>query len=192
MTRAFHILRRWLPLAVVTTALCALVYGTVQQSVRQGANDPQIQMAEDAAAALDRGVDPATVVAGPQVDIARSLAPFLLVYDMDGKPSAGSGLLDGRLPDYPIGALQAARSAGANRVTWQPQPAVRIASVAVPYKSGYVVAGRSLREVEKREAQTQTMTLLAWLAALVASFIITALLEYVPIRHGIMVSSLIV
>jgi hypothetical protein len=42
---------RWLPLAVAITILAGLVYATVQQSLRQGANDPQIQLAEDTAAA---------------------------------------------------------------------------------------------------------------------------------------------
>jgi hypothetical protein len=50
MQRIQNILRAWLPIAVVTAAFCGLAYLTVQQSLRQGANDPQIQMAEDAAA----------------------------------------------------------------------------------------------------------------------------------------------
>ena len=39
------ILRRWLPIAASVTALCLLVYATVQQALRSGANDPQIQLA---------------------------------------------------------------------------------------------------------------------------------------------------
>ena len=40
---------KWLPLGVAVTLVCALIYATVQQNYRQSANDPQIQMAEDAA-----------------------------------------------------------------------------------------------------------------------------------------------
>ena len=55
MSKLKNILRYWLPLAAVTTLLCGLIYLAVQQSLRWGANDPQIQMAEDAAAALAAG-----------------------------------------------------------------------------------------------------------------------------------------
>ena len=47
-------MKTWVPLTIGTTLLCGLVYLATQQSIRQGANDPQIQMAEDAAAALVR------------------------------------------------------------------------------------------------------------------------------------------
>ncbi len=174
MNRVKNIVRAWLPLAVITTAFCGLAYVTVQQSLRQGANDPQIQMAEDAAAALDRGESAGTVVPRGGQDIARSLAPFLILYDAQGKPQQASALLGGQLPDYPIGALQAAGNSGENRVTWQPQADVRIASVAVPYQGGYVVAGRSLREVETREAQIQTIAFLTWILTLIAVLAVVA------------------
>ncbi len=179
MSRMLTVLKVWLPLAVVVSAFCALVYVTVQQSLRQGANDPQVQMAEDAAAALNGGATDEAVVPKEQVEFSSSLAPFLVLYDMNGSPVAGSGLLNGKLPDYPVGALEAARGSGENRVTWQPQPGVRMASVVVPYKAGYVVAGRSLREVENREAQTEMIAALAWLVTLAAVFVVVALAEFV-------------
>jgi hypothetical protein len=55
MQKIWDILRHWLPLAALTTALCGLVYLAVQQALRQAANDPQIQMAEDAAYILSQG-----------------------------------------------------------------------------------------------------------------------------------------
>ena len=179
MSRLKNILRVWLPLAVVVSALCALAYITVQQVFRQGANDPQIQMAEDAAGALDNGASLEAVVPKQQVDLSRSLAPFLLVYDANGKALGSSGVLNGVTPDYPMGALEAARQSGENRVTWQPQGDVRIASVAVPFKNGTVVAGRSLREVEKREAQTQSIAFAVWALTLVAVFAVVTLAEFV-------------
>ena len=45
MKTVFQIFKKWLPLAIATAGLCALVYLTVQQSLRMDANDPQIQMA---------------------------------------------------------------------------------------------------------------------------------------------------
>jgi hypothetical protein len=180
MSRMKNIFSKWLPLALVVTAFCLLAYVTVQQSLRQGANDPQIQMAEDAAAALQHGASADLVISkAPQVEMSTSLAPFLIVFDGSGKAVASSGLLNGTMPDYPIGALNSSKTSGENRVTWQPGPDVRIASVVVRYDKGFVVSGRSLREVEKREAQTQTLALVVWLLTLVAVLVVTTVLEFI-------------
>ncbi len=182
MSRVVRILRVWLPLAIAVCGVSTLIYGCVQQALRQDANDPQIQMAEDAAAALNNGSSVASLLPSARLDIAHSLAPFLLIYDEAGKPVAGSGQLGDSLPSDPLGALQAARSSGENRVTWQPRSDVRIASVVVPFAGGYVVAGRSLREVERREAQMQAMAFIGWLVTLLASLGVAAAAEFLPPR----------
>lgn len=169
-----NIFRVWLPFAVVTTAFCALGYGTVQQALRQGLNDPQIQMAEDAAYALNNGAVMDAVVSAEKIEMSRSLAPFIVIYDNDGKPIASSGLLNGQMPDYPKGALDSARQSGENRVTWQPNSTVRVASVVVPYNNGFVMAGRNMREVEQRETQTEQFAGLTWALALIATFAVIA------------------
>ncbi len=53
MSRMINVFSKGLPFAVAVTGFCLLAYVTVQQSLRQGANDPQIQMAQDAVAALE-------------------------------------------------------------------------------------------------------------------------------------------
>lgn len=187
MTIAKTILRRWLPLALLATAFCGLVYVAVQQSLRLGANDPQIQLAEDTADALARGGAVASLVPASQVDIARSLAPFVVVFNDKGEALASSGLLHGRPPALPAGVLDYARQHGQDRVTWQPEPGVRVASVVVAYggtSSGFVMAGRSLREVEKRIDQVGQIAGAAWLATLVASLALVALGELVLGRRA--------
>lgn len=168
------ILNRFLPFAVVITAFCALAYATVQQAYRQGANDPQIQMARDAAYALEHGKTIEQVVPSDVVDMDRSLAPFLIVYNMDEQPVAASGLLNGFKQTVPNGVLGYAREKGENRVTWQPQPGTRIAAIIVPFKDGYVLAGRNLREVEIREAQTTQFAGMTWVLAMAATLIVIA------------------
>ena len=179
MNKIKNIFRVWLPIAIVVAAFSSLAYVTVQQSQRQAANDPQIQMAEDTAAALQKGASMSSVIPKETVDIAASLAPFIVVYDNDGNPVASSGLLDGQMPGYPNGALVSAKGGRENRVTWQPNTNVRIASVVVPYNNGYVVAGRNLREVEKRESQTEMYAAVTGLLALIATFLTVALGEIV-------------
>ncbi len=178
MNKLKNIFRVWLPFAVVTCAFSGLAYTTVQQSERQAANDPQIQMAEDAAAALNGGATVDSVIPKMQVEMSTSLAPFVVLYDNDGKPAAGSGLLNGQMPDYPKGALDSAKGSGENRVTWQPTATVRIASVVVPYHEGFVMAGRNMREVEIRESQTGMFAGLAGLLALIVTFVVIALGEF--------------
>lgn len=182
------IFKIWLPIAIVTTALCALVYGVVQQSLRQGANDPQIQLAEDGAATLTNGQAIQAVVPTTTVNVARSLAPFVMVFDAQGQVVASSGDLHGQPPSLPFGVLDNAMENGENRVTWEPETGVRIASVVVPYtvngSTGYVLAGRSLREVEDRELQTELYAGAVWVAALFGTLVTVALGEFLFARFG--------
>lgn len=178
MQRIKTIFRIWLPFVVVITAFCALGYTSVQQAYRQGANDPQIQMAEDAAAALTNGGSADAVVPANRVSLDQSLAPFLIVYDAKGTVLASSVTLDGQTPGLPDGVLDSAKQMGEDRITWQPRDGVRIAAVIVPYQNGFVLAGRSLREVEARVDQLTTFTGLAWLLALAATLAVIAFGEF--------------
>ncbi len=152
------LLRRWIPLALFSAGLPLLVYVTVQQALRTGADDPQIQLAEDAALALEGGAPATSVIPAARVDAGRSLAPFVIVYDASGVPTAGNGTLNGRLPSPPAGVFQFVREHGEERVTWMPDRTVRFAAVVrlIPGNGGgFVLAARSLREVEGRERYTR-------------------------------------
>lgn len=158
----------FVPLAVLATCLAGLVYVVVQQDLRTGANDPQQQLAEDAAAKLNAGAAPASLVTGAKVDLAASLAPFLVIYDPAGSVLATNGQLDGAPPLIPKGVLDDARANGVDAVTWQPRSGVRMATVTVPWTGGSVMAGRSLRLVEERESQLELLVGTAWVATLIA------------------------
>jgi hypothetical protein len=168
----------WLPFVVVITAFCALAYASVQQAYRQGANDPQIQMAEDAADALADGTGVDVIVPASKVLVAKSLAPFLIVYDASGKVVSSSVMLDGQTPELPSGVLDSTKQLGENRVTWQPREGVRIAAVIVSYQNGFVLAGRNLREVEIREMQVTQLAGLTWILAIIATLVVIAFGEY--------------
>ncbi|MDP3956721.1 MAG: hypothetical protein Q8P97_01875 [bacterium] len=175
----YNFLLTWLPIAVVITLLCGLIYITVQQVIRIGANDPQIAIAEDVANALQGGVDPQTIVGGQTSDILKSLDPFVIIFDEGGNPLASSVQLDGKTPTPPRGVFDSAKSHGDDRLTWQPKPSVRIAAVVAYYSSGnststkpgFVLAGRSLREIEKRVDSLGLQVLVGWLVILIISFL---------------------
>jgi hypothetical protein len=177
MLKFNRVLFTWLSLGALATAVCLLVYVVAQQMWRQSANDPQIQMARDAGAALAAGKPADAVVPRETVDMERSLAPFLMVLDANGKVLAASGTLRGNVPGVPRGVLDYVRERGEERVTWQPVGGLRIASVVVSYagsSQGFVLAGRSLDETQRRVAQFQTLVGLAWAATLVGLLVVVA------------------
>jgi len=185
MTTIVRALARWIPIAVAVTGLALAVILAVQTDLRLSGNDPQIQMAVDAAHALADGVDIDTVLPPTTVNLRVSLAPFLIVFDDQGAPIAASGELDGRMPELPAGVFDYVRENGEDRVTWQPDPEVRIAAVVVPIDSpgtGFVLAGRSLREVEARKAVVQAQVGAAWLAILVATLMTSWVGEWFAAR----------
>jgi hypothetical protein len=181
------ILKYWLPLAAVISMLSVVIYLTVQQDLRIGANEPQVQLAEDAAAALTNQQAADSVVPAGKVDIAVSLAPYLLVYDASGKVLASNAVLNEASPTIPAGVFDFARQHGDNRVTFQPEPGVRSALVIVPVaggQGGYVVAGRSLREVEKRIDLLGLQVGAGWAGTMLVSLILVAALEILPFTRS--------
>lgn len=170
------VVQYWGPLVIVSTIICGLIYLTVQQSIRQSANDPQIQMSEDVASSLEKGIEVQEINNSSQVvDIASSLSPYLAVYDDNGKVLTSTGQLNGQPPQLPQGLFDYVRNHHQTKITWQPQTGVRSAIVVTRFdknnQRGFVMAGRSLREVEKRESTLGLMTVGTWAIALITSFL---------------------
>lgn len=171
---------RWLPLAGLATAVCGLVYLMAQQMNRQTANDPQVQMAHEVARQLDAGRPVAAVVPTDPVDIGDSMAPYVMVLDNAGRVVASSGRLHDQPRVVPAGVLDTVRVQGEERVTWQPEQGVRIATVVVRRagSSGFVLAGRSLGESVARTFQLGQLVALAWAATLAGLFMLVGVGEY--------------
>src|SRR5262249_15418851 len=87
-----------LSIAAVITVVMGVLYMNVQQGYRTGANDPQIQMAEDITADIKQGHSISPCLKDDTVDLAKSLSPFIILYDRDGKPVQSSALLNGKIP----------------------------------------------------------------------------------------------
>lgn len=170
--------KNWFVLALTLTAALAAVYVTTHQVLRQSANDPQVQMAEDWADQLSSGSIPTTLTMGKAVDPTQSLAPFGIIYDKDGNVANSSvtapttmlqapgvlGTID-RDPDHEL------------RFTWQPSSGARFAAILkrVTYSDSvyYVLAARNLREVEKREDTLFLLTSCAWVGGVALLYLVT-------------------
>ena len=155
-----------LAIAIIITVLSGLIYATVQQSYRSGANDPQLQLAKDISAALknNRSID--QLLPKDSIEISESLSPFVILYNNNGEPVQSTGLLDGHLPKMPKGVFEFTRKNKEDVLTWQPRKGVRMAMVVESVQSSgiaFVAAGRSLQEVEKRESNLIIMVFIGWL-----------------------------
>lgn len=178
----------WFPFAVGLTCIFAFAYLATQQNYRQSVNDPQIQIAEDAAVSLARDYTPANIVphGTALTDISTSLATWVTVYDASGTPLESSAVLHGAPPHLPAGLFDTttwvphkvwhAPSGPETRVTWQPESDVRQAVVLIQFTTsdervGYVAAGRSMRTVEERIADLTYHAAVAWGITLIAVLI---------------------
>jgi hypothetical protein len=151
------ILKVWLPLVALLILVCFIIYGTVQQTYRTGADDPQIQMAEEAVNALENGANPKSLLKANSIEISKGLLPYTIIYNENEDVMASDALLNGMEPVLPKGVLTFAKT-NANHtdvLTWQPQVGIRSA-IVVKYVSGsfngFVITGRSLRLTEERES----------------------------------------
>ena len=161
----------WIPPALVITLFCGLIYVTGQQILRQSANDPEIQIAEDLSDLLASGIAPEALISGGvPIEISKSVSSFAAIFDDSGKLIISTGTLHGSPVAMPSGVFDYTKANGEDRFTWQPEKGVRSAVVVTRYqgtKSGYVVVGRSLRETEKRVEVIGLRILLVWLVLLI-------------------------
>lgn len=160
----------WFIAVFVLTAAALLAYAAAQQALRLSANYPQVQMAQDGAASIAAGKSAESVAAGDKVNIAASLAPFVIVYDAGGNVVASSGLLNGEAPKIPAGVLEYTLKNGEDRVSWTPDKSIRIAAVVVNVEGGqggFVLAGRSLKETESIIDKIGFLLLAMWAGSMV-------------------------
>ena len=157
---------KYICLFAIVTLIFGTIYLVAQQNYRQSANDPQIQLAEDAALVLNHGVA-LQWTASSQIDAGASLAPFIALFSATGTPVTSSGLIGGQMPALPSGVFDFVKAHGEDRVTWQTPSGLRFAAVVVPFKNGYVLAARSLRETEIREGKLNAMVGLPYAASVI-------------------------
>ncbi len=165
----------WLMTFFLTTAIFFTIYASMQQVLRQTTYDPQIELAQDLANNLNNGVKLPTFKG--YLDMDKTLATFLIVYNFQGKPLAANVRLDSKIPSPPYGVFQNAENSKENRLTWQPKPGVRIASIVKPFgkKTGYILVGRSLKETENRIERIGFLIFLAWAVTSIAGFFLLTL-----------------
>jgi hypothetical protein len=174
-------LKLWFPFAVTLTLIMVIIYFSWQQNYRQNANDPQYQMAEDAANAISRGADPKSFVSGPSNELNSSLSPYLIIYDEQLKPVASTVVLNGQVPLLPSGVLAFVKTKGEDAITWKPREGMRQALVITKTNGSklyYIAAGRSLRLTEQRIALLGQQLTFWWGCSVIILFMVLPGIKY--------------
>jgi hypothetical protein len=171
MKSAKNVFVFWIVVMFLVTFTCSIVYLVAQQSFRLGANEPPMQLAIETSIKLQNGQSAKDAIPTEKVDISKSLNAFVMVYDSDKNLIATSGIKGNKDPVYPKGVLDNVAKKSEVEVTWQPEPGLRFASIAIKYSNGYIVAARSLTETEKLIGKLGGLVFFAWLACAVFSTI---------------------
>jgi len=89
-----------------------------------GANDPQIQIAEDTALSFSKNEEPVFIKNNKDkngkdiiIDMKKSLLPFIMLYDKDFKLILSSARLGENVVEIPMGVLENAKKKGETRIT---------------------------------------------------------------------------
>lgn len=185
MNRSAKIFTSWLPYAAVVTLMSILIYTVTQQNYRLTANDPQTEMAEGAATALNNGADPKSLISsGPVAEMSKSFSPFVIIYDKAGNIAAGNTTLNGKPLTLPAGVIEYIQKNGSDMVSWQPAPGVRDAMVGIRAANGYtVIAGRSLHKVEERIVKLGQQVLFGWFVSLIGLLIVVMIRDWATNKY---------
>lgn len=146
------------------TFTCLLVYLVTQQALRLAANELPVELAIQTFLDLSHHQNTKIMLPTGPVDISKSLNPFVIIYDRKMNLVATTALIHNQKPLYPKEVLKELTHQNEIRVTWQPKPNLRFASVAIKYQNGYIVSGRSLLETEKLINQIEKIVIRAWFA----------------------------
>ncbi len=154
-------------LAFVTMIFVSM-YGLLHIMNRSFANDMPLLLATQGAKIVDAyGVN---AVNTQPTDLANNPVPFIVVYDKNSKPLAGTGYLKDKPAQMPVGVINHATPGKPHAVTWAPRKDIRIASVTVKAKDYYIVGGQSLKATESRDRRLLLFTLASYALTLVAVF----------------------
>lgn len=170
----------FLALAAIVTTISLTVYCVAQQVYRQNANDPQIEVSDAVAEAMQQGAPAEAIVdQSGSIDFSKHLSLFIMIFDKDSKLVASSGKIGEETPVPATRDIESAKQNGSNRFTWKPKDGVKVAAVLkkVNDEGQVVLVGKNLREVEVRTRNLIQGIVISWGILMVLSGILTWLLN---------------
>jgi len=160
--------RIWLAIVGVAAILLITAYTFVQQEARLSANDQPQDTAQVEKHQLENGAQPSDVVPTVKTDLSSDSSVFVTVTDSSEHVLASSASLDGSASLPPANTFVFTKQHGSDHFTWQPRSGVRLATYILPYgnspNDGFIIAGQSLKQAEKRIETYTVLMVIAWLA----------------------------
>lgn len=169
----------FLVLAVFVTVIFGSIYMSIQQVYRANANDPQVEVVGQVADVVNQNVPLDAIVSdAEQIDMGKSLSLFVMVFDADKQLAGSSAGLDDQVPTPPTSVFDAADGVEDYRFTWEPKEGVRIAAIMSKIgDKGYVLAGRSLQEIESRESALRQILIIGWAVCILLSSLLSLIIK---------------
>ncbi|HMR55373.1 MAG TPA: hypothetical protein PKD34_02160 [Candidatus Doudnabacteria bacterium] len=185
MKNLHEALERYRAIAIFVTlvALVSVLFISICYSARtvfrQQANDPQIEVTEQVAGIVRQGVPiDAIVSSAEQIDLNSSKALFVMIFDNERTMTGSSAQLNGEAPSIPSEVFDKANEMGEYRFDFQPAENLKFAGVMKKIdNSAYVLAGRSLSEMETRVAALEQPLWIGWIISVLVSLLLTVLLR---------------
>lgn len=178
----YRIVAIFLTLVVIISIVFVTICYTARGVMRQSANDPQVEVTDQVASIIRQGAPLDQIIsAAEQVDLGDSQALFVMIFDKDKKLVGTSATLNGQPISIPDEAFDRAKAGSDYRFTREPQQGSRFALVVKAVDdSGYVVAGRSLAEMEKRATNLYQPLWIGWVLSVLAALFLASLMR--PLR----------
>jgi len=144
----------------------------MRQTGRLKINRPLVAMIDEAIVKLGKGAEITSVIPRKNIDMTLDNEEYMIIINERGEVAAGSIRLEGITPIPPKGVLDYAKDRGINRVAWQPKKGIRSAIVVKPYPHGWILAGRSLKEVETEEKNWMKVLGIFWAGTMTAGWLV--------------------
>ena len=130
-----------------------------QQQLRRGADRQPERLTQQLSTQLANNNQPGGIFSAPASELTSAAwlhgsSTFAALYDASGNVIAANATFHGALPQPPRGIFANLRQHSLYKVTWQPQPGVRVALVGRALSNGdFVLAGQSLIPGESAHAR---------------------------------------
>lgn len=169
----------FLALVILVSLIFASICWAARGTMRQAANDPQVEVTDQVAGIIRQGVPLDAIVGGAeQIDVVQSDALFVMIFDKDKNLAGSSAVLNGQPLSVPGESFDQAKATGDYRFDWQVSDDRKVAAVMKPVDdTGYVLAGRSLAEYEKRANALSQPLWIGWIASVLTSLLLSSLLK---------------
>lgn len=162
-------------LATILTIIFGAIYGTGYLVLRGDSNDPQIEVTRQVEDIIDQGVPLDAIVNSEEaIDLSESMSLFVSIFDKDSKLVSSTVKVDGESPTPNWDAFAKARETGEHRFDWEPKEGLRAAAVMKSVgENGFVLAGKSLNETDKRLETLALCTSIGWAVSILLAAVLT-------------------